>query len=101
MLLLFCFFFFTIECFISYNRHLLSIYCVPGAKDIIEISFISSTYGTHDVVTEMNCCLLRAVKEEGRTTVRCEHTEKHDVLGDAVNKERLDIGSLGEKAELM
>ena len=50
----------------------------------------------------MNCCLLRAVEEEGRTSVRCEHTEKHDVLGDGVNnKKRLDIGSLEEKVELL
>lgn len=51
---------------------------------------------------EVNCCLLRAVKEEGRTSVSCEHTEKHDVLDDGVNnKEKLDIGSLGEKTELI
>ena len=67
------FFFFTIECFISHNRHLLSTYCVPGAKGTIEISFLSSIYGTHNIVIEVNCCLLRAVKEEGRTSVRREH----------------------------
>lgn len=94
------FFFFTVECFSSYNRHLLSTYHVPGAKDTNknQFHFFHLWNSQH---SDRNVLCLGAVKKERRARVSHQHTEEHNVLGVVSNRERLDIACLGEEAELI